>query len=219
MPDDPDLSPPPRSYSAPTHYGGPHAAHRRASVHDSLSIIVPVSNDEATLLEQVYYLLDVLPDFTTNFEIVVVDDGSTDQTADVARELARRYPQLKLVCHPQPLGFERSVKTGLSAARGQTLLVQEDSATISPMQLRRLWSLRHDRSVLIARSQQKSILLEPELLERLSKWSTKLRKQATKMKPGGMQIIRRDAPQEVATSNTSATVTLVERRGKQVASW
>ena len=112
---------------------------------DTLSIIVPVRDVEATLAHQVHNLLDILPDLTQRFEIILVDDGSRDHTVDIARELNRQYPQLRLIGHQQPLGREAAIKSGLRIATGETVLVQEDEGAISPTNLRRLWSLRHDR--------------------------------------------------------------------------
>ena len=95
---------------------------------------------------QVEQLLDLLPDLTHAFEIVVVDDGSTDHTVDLARELAREYPQVRLIWHTRAARRRgRRLKTGLQWAQGQTVFVQEDPAAVSPTDLRRLWSLRHDR--------------------------------------------------------------------------
>src|SRR5436190_1039147 len=106
-------------------------------VNDSLSIIIPVRDAEATLAEQVHHLLDLLPDLTSSFEIVVVDDGSTDHTPELARDLARQYPQLRLIRHQEMRGRAVAVKTGLASAQGQTVLVKEDFATVSPTDLRR----------------------------------------------------------------------------------
>jgi len=170
-------------------------------VNDSLSIILPVRNAEATLVGQVHHLLDLLPDLTSQFEIVVVDDGSTDHTVDLAREMAREYPQLKLISHSEPRGRDNAVKSGLASARGGTLLVQEDRATVSPTVLRRLWSLRHDRSVIMARTQRRPGLIDDEILERLTTWGQSLRNLASRASAGGIQMIRRDAAQSLAGSN------------------
>jgi polyisoprenyl-phosphate glycosyltransferase len=170
-------------------------------VNDSLSIIVPVRNAEAHLHRQVHQLLELLPDLTADFEIVIVDDGSTDHTPETARELAREYPQLRLICHSEPRGREIAVKTGLSSAQGQIVLVQEDSADVSPTHLRRLWSLRDDRQVVMARSQRQAGIFDAALLERLTTWGQALRNLARRASPGGIQMIRRDGAQSLAGAN------------------
>jgi glycosyltransferase involved in cell wall biosynthesis len=175
------------------------------SVNDSLSIIVPVRNVEATLPEQVHHLLDLLPDLTSRFEIIVVDDGSTDHTLETARELASQYPQVRLRSHAQPRGQAEAVRTGLALAEGQTILIQEDSAGPSPTELRRLWSLRHDRGCIMARTQQQPGVFSPELLDRLSTWGQALRNLAKRTMPGGIQMIRRDAAQSLTGRNIAGS--------------
>jgi polyisoprenyl-phosphate glycosyltransferase len=172
-------------------------------VNDSLSIIVPVRDVEATLTERVQHLLDVLPDLTTKFEIVVVDDGSADHTVDVARDLACTYPQLRLVTQPERRGYDQAVRMGLAFAKGQTILVQEDAAALSPTDLRRLWSLRHDRGIVMARAQKQPGLFDPDLLERLSTWGQSLRNLARRSQTSGIQMIRRDAAQSLAGGNAA----------------
>jgi polyisoprenyl-phosphate glycosyltransferase len=173
-------------------------------VDDTLSIIVPVRNAEATLAERVQHLLDVLPDLTNRFEVVIVDDGSSDHTLEIARDLARQYPQLRLCGHAQSRGHAAAVKAGLAQVQGQTIFVQEDGASLSPTDLRWLWSLRSDRNCAIARTQRQRGVLDPELLERLSTWGQSLRNLARRTSPGGIQMIRRDAAQSLAGCNLGA---------------
>jgi glycosyltransferase involved in cell wall biosynthesis len=174
-------------------------------VTDSLSIIVPVRDAEATLNEQIHHLLDVLPDLTSQFEIIVIDDGSGDHTPDMAYDLARQFPQVRLICHAQPRGRQVAIKTGLAVVQGQTVLVQEDLAALSPTDLRRLWSLRHDRGVVMARTQQQPGVFDPALLDRLTTWGQALRNLARRTSCGGLQMIRRDAAQSLAGSNASTS--------------
>ena len=172
-------------------------------VNDSLSIIVPVRNAETTLAGQVHDLLDMLPDLTSRFEILVVDDGSTDHTAEMTQELARQYPQLRLIRHGEPLGREAAIKTGVSRALGQTLLIHENSGPLSPTDLRRLWSLRHDRDVVMAHAQPPGVL-DPALVERLCTWGQTLRNLARRQKRGGIQMIRRDGAQSLTAGNSAS---------------
>jgi len=170
-------------------------------VNDSLSLVLPVRNAERTLAQRVGRLLDLLPDLTSRFEIVVVDDGSTDATTDVAGELTQQYPQLRLIRHNRPGGLDAAAKIGLQSATGATVLVQEDSAPLSPAGLRRLWALRHHPGVVMARTQQRPGIFEPELLERLSAWGQALRELAKKNAAGGVQMIRRDGALAISSES------------------
>jgi len=173
-------------------------------VDDSLSIIVPVRDAQATISAQVLNLLDVLPDLTDRFEIIVVDDASHDQTAEIVGDLAREFPQIQLLIHSNPRGLALATKTGLAAASGQTLLVQEDMAPLSVNDLHRLWSLRHERDIVIARSQQTPSTFSPQLIDRLSSWGQSLRNSRKRSSPGGMQLIRRDGAQSLTLRDTQA---------------
>ena len=181
---------------------------------DSLSIIVPVRDAQASIWDQVYYLLDLLPDLTSRFEIIVVDDASRDQTAEIAGDLAREYPQVKLLVHSDQRGLAHAAKTGLAAANGQIILVQEDMAAVSANDLRRLWSLRHDRDVVMARSQQKPGSLSPDVIDRLNTWGQSLRNLHKRTSPGGIQMIRRDGAQSFTLRNSPAQETTSQSETK-----
>jgi glycosyltransferase involved in cell wall biosynthesis len=173
-------------------------------VNDSLSIIVPVRNVEATLTEQIGQLLEVLPDLTNRFEIVVVDDGSTDHTVELARELAREYAQLRLIRHVQPRGMELAVKTGLQWAQGQTVFVQDNPACHSPTNLRRLWSLRHDRQAAQACTQSRPGRFHAGLLERLTTWGQSLKNAMRSQRAGGIRMVRGAAAETLAAAGIDA---------------
>jgi glycosyltransferase involved in cell wall biosynthesis len=169
-------------------------------VNDSLSIIVPVRNNEATLAAHIGRLLDLLPDLTSHFEIVVVDDASADHTVELVRDLAREYPQVRLICHSEMKGKETAVKTGLQWAQGRTVFVQEDPLAPSHTDLQRLWALREDKNLVMARAARQPGVFQPELLDRLTTWGQSLRKLAGGAAASSIQMIRRDALAETPAS-------------------
>ena len=72
---------------------------RNLFVSRSLSVLLPVKNAQATLNSAVHEILDVMTDSGDRFEVLIIDDGSTDATSEVAHELTRHYPQIRLVRH------------------------------------------------------------------------------------------------------------------------
>ena len=78
-----------------------------------VSVIVPVFNGSATLAET---LESVLAQTLTRFELIIVNDGSTDTTGQIIREFARRDPRIRACDQPNG-GVSRARNTGLAAAR------------------------------------------------------------------------------------------------------
>ncbi|MFP4056856.1 MAG: glycosyltransferase family 2 protein [Candidatus Brocadiia bacterium] len=87
-----------------------------------LTVVMPAYNEEANLEPTVEALTARLRELGVAYELLVVDDASTDRTAAVARELADRDPALRLLRHPRNLGPGAGVATGLRAARGDSVM-------------------------------------------------------------------------------------------------
>jgi dolichol-phosphate mannosyltransferase len=176
-------------------------------VNDSLSIIVPVRNAELVLPDQLARLLEVSADLTGWFEIVIVDDASTDQTVDVIRGLVSQYPQVRLIRHREPRGTEAAVRTGLQWAQGQTVFVQESAASLSPADIKRLWSLRHDEQIVMARTGARRGIFDERLLRRLTEWGEQLKQlSGHETGAGGIHMIRRDAALALLADHDAPTV-------------
>jgi glycosyltransferase involved in cell wall biosynthesis len=114
-------------------------------VNPSLSVILPVRNAQERLVDRVTTLLDIVSDLTSQFEIAIVDDGSTDHTVEVAQDLAHQYPQVVVQSHGMCQGHKAAVETGLRHTTGEIVLVQDDQTPISSSQLQRLWRMRNDQ--------------------------------------------------------------------------
>ena len=105
-------------------------------MHSSLSVLLPVKDAQATLNQSVHEILDVAADMGEPFELLIIDDGSTDATSEVAHELTRHYPQVRVVRHAAPLGQEAAIRTGLTRSRGRTVVLRDDQRGFSVLERR-----------------------------------------------------------------------------------
>jgi glycosyltransferase EpsE len=92
-----------------------------------VSVIIGVYNCATTLVES----LDSIAGQTyTDWEIILCDDGSSDDTLQVAREWARRAPRTKVLVNEQNMGLARTLDRCVAEARGE-LLARQDGDDIS----------------------------------------------------------------------------------------
>src|SRR5690606_15202403 len=100
-------------------------------------------------------------------ELIIVDDGSSDATSEVLDELVMRYPQVRVLRHAAPRGIEAAGQTGLQAASGELVFIQEDNRPIRLEDMRRLFRMSEDQSVVAARAESTPRPLSSALRRRL----------------------------------------------------
>ncbi len=90
----------------------------------SLSIVVPAFNEGVRLGKSLRAIVNFLKDYASQSELIVVDDGSTDNTANIAREELGDAPDVNtsVISYQSNLGKGRAVRLGLLASRGEVAL-------------------------------------------------------------------------------------------------
>ncbi len=88
-----------------------------------LSIVIPARNEEEILEETVSELIKELKKENINYEIVLVNDNSTDNTKNVIEKLTKDYQGIKVVNRNLPAGFGRAVKDGLESITGDYVVI------------------------------------------------------------------------------------------------
>jgi glycosyltransferase involved in cell wall biosynthesis len=96
-----------------------------------LSVVVPVYNEASTLREVVGKVLLV----PCLLEVIIVDDCSTDGTAEVARQLAEMHPQVRAVDHFRNAGKTAALRTGFALTRGDIVIVQDADLEYDPAEI------------------------------------------------------------------------------------
>ena len=104
----------------------------------SVTVFFPACNDGGTIGSQVLTALQLLPRLTDDYEVIVVNDGSTDHTADVLAELSRRYPPVRVLHHDHNRGYGAALQTGFAAARKDWVFYTDGDAQYDPHDLVRL---------------------------------------------------------------------------------
>src|SRR5438874_2297062 len=108
-----------------------------------LSVVIPVKNEAgniAPLVAEIAAALDGLIDY----EIVYVDDGSTDATAAEIRRLHASLPRLRLVCHAASYGQSAAIRTGVRAAQGWWIATLDGDGQNDPADIPALWHIIQD---------------------------------------------------------------------------
>src|SRR5260370_16318135 len=99
----------------------------------AISVVVPVSNEAGNVAPLVAEIAAALQDRA--FEIVYVDDGSMDATADELRGLMARHPWLRQIRHAQSCGQSAAVRSGVAAARAPVVATLDGDGQNDPAYL------------------------------------------------------------------------------------
>jgi glycosyltransferase involved in cell wall biosynthesis len=103
-----------------------------------LSYFFPAHNEAANLRGLVEEALGTLPVHAETFEILIVDDGSNDDTPGIADELAAAHPAVRAIHHPTNLGYGAALRSGFAAARYANLAFTDGDRQFKVADLGRL---------------------------------------------------------------------------------
>jgi glycosyltransferase involved in cell wall biosynthesis len=104
-----------------------------------LSVFFPAYNDSGTIASLVIAAIRTARKLTPDFEVIVVNDGSADATADIVDELARTYPQVRVVHHPKNRGYGGALRSGFAAATRELVFYTDGDAQYDPAEMAVLW--------------------------------------------------------------------------------
>jgi glycosyltransferase involved in cell wall biosynthesis len=117
---------------------------QQARAKPGLTVFFPAYNDSGTIASLVITALQAARDLTSDFEIIIVNDGSADATAQIADELARTYPEVRVVHHPRNRGYGGALRSGFEAATRDLVFYTDGDAQYDPKEMAVLWAALDD---------------------------------------------------------------------------
>lgn len=103
-----------------------------------LSIIIPAYNEAKRITNTISEIQNYFKKGAPDFEVLVVNDGSTDNTAEVVKDFAKQFPQLRLISLPHNKGKGFAVKSGAMESTGELILFTDADGSTPIAELERL---------------------------------------------------------------------------------
>ncbi len=112
---------------------------------DSISIIIPAYNEELRIQPTLEKIHSYCAEKFSEFEIIVVDDGSSDNTLSLIRRLGRHLEHINPIHYPNNAGKGYAVRQGVLASKGDLLLISDADLSTPIEELEKLIPyIRHD---------------------------------------------------------------------------
>ncbi len=107
----------------------------------SISVVLPAYNEEQVIGNTVSTVLFVLKTWRIDFEVLVVNDGSTDRTGEIVAALADDHPGVRLVTHPINEGYGASLVSGFAAATKELTFFMDSDGQFDIRDLEKFFTL------------------------------------------------------------------------------
>jgi len=128
-----------------------------------LSIVIPAYNEECGIGQTLDELKSVLASQAMTYEIIVVDDASTDQTAHIARQKG-----VQLISHKKNRGYGASIKTGVRKAMHETILITDADGTYPAKAIPEIMEQMKEADMVVGARVGKQVSIP--LIRRPAKW-------------------------------------------------
>lgn len=107
----------------------------------SLSVFLPAYNEQDNISNTVENVFTIIPSFAEEFEVIVVNDGSVDNTGECLEALSRKYTNLRIITHETNKGYGAALKSGFRNSRYEYIFYTDGDGQFDISEIEKLISL------------------------------------------------------------------------------
>ncbi|MCK4629492.1 MAG: glycosyltransferase family 2 protein [Sedimentisphaerales bacterium] len=133
----------------------------------SISVFFPCHNEEGAIEELTHKTLGVLEEISNDYEVIIVDDGGTDATGEIADRLARENEHVKVVHHPHNRGYGGALQSGFRTAVKEWVFYTDGDGQFDIRELPGLLDLTDDYDIIACYRMNR----QDRWLRRLNGWA------------------------------------------------
>ncbi len=124
----------------------------------NVSVFLPFHNEEGNIREAIENVLKALSEMPEiqEYEVIIVNDGSTDKTKEIAEELVREHPRVRLVNHETNEGYGSAVMTGVRTSRYEYIFFTDGDLQFDVREIKKLLQWVPEYSVVIGYREQRN---------------------------------------------------------------
>ena len=115
----------------------------------SISLMFPLYRDKRTVKKMITDSLHVLKKIKKKYEIIIVDDGCPEKSGLIAKKIARRNKNVRVIFHKKNLGYGAALKTGIRNSKNQWIFQTDGDAEYDVYDLLRLIKLTDSSDLII----------------------------------------------------------------------
>jgi len=108
---------------------------------ETLSIIIPCYNEEATIKRCLERVVMVDLPFGASKQVLVIDDGSRDNSRQIVQDFANSHLEVKLLAQPKNMGKGAAIRRGLKEAKGSLIVIQDADLEYDPEDFKQMMQL------------------------------------------------------------------------------
>lgn len=173
-----------------------------------ISVFFPCFNDEFSIQKLVENAFEVLKEVTYNYEVIVIDDGSTDNSKTILQELTKKYQNLKLIFHENNQGYGGALQSGFKNASKELIFYTDGDGQYDINELPLLLVLMTDdvnfiNGIKMSRQDPTYRVVMGKLYSMLSRWLFWLPIEDVDC---DFRLIRKKLIEKIHLSNTSGSV-------------